>query len=131
MRWLGQNKIEGWIIAFLVVVVILMLLAAVGFLSGRWYIEPSAAAPQGQVDLYGDVSPDAKLLPLDRKALDDAYYAHLIKLWTIWLTDGAKDATRIRNGLKITRGAYHQAAESIAKREQEMLEQERQRGDQK
>jgi hypothetical protein len=121
MKWLGQDNIETWVIGFLVVLAVLLILAAVGFLSGRWYIEPSAAAPQAQVDLYGDVPLDAILLPIDRRALDEAYHGHLVKLWNVWLADGAKEATRFRNGLRIARGAYHQATEAIAKREQELL----------
>jgi hypothetical protein len=118
MKWLNHDKTETWIIYFVLVVVILMMLAAVGYISGRWYIEPSTAAPQAQIDLYGDVPLDAVLLPIDRAALTEAYRGHLIRLWNVWLTDGAKDASRFRNGLKIARGAYHQAAEAIAKREE-------------
>jgi hypothetical protein len=120
MKWLNHDKTETWIIYFILVMVILMILAAIGYISGRWYIEPSAAAPQAQVDLYGDVPLDAILLPIDRKALDEAYHGHLIKLWNVWLTDGAKEATRFRNGMRIARGAYQQATEAIAKREQEL-----------
>jgi hypothetical protein len=77
------------------------------------------------LDLYGDVPLDAVLLPIDRKALDEAYRGHLIKLFNVWLTDGAKDATHFRNGLRIARNAYDIAAKAITKRE-EMLKQQEQ-----
>lgn len=118
-RWLDQNKTETWIIYFILVVIVLMILAAIGYMSGRWYIEPSEAQ-QTRINLYGNVPLDATLLSIDRKALDEAYHAHVIRLWNVWLTDGAKDATRFRNGLRIARGAYHEAIEAIAKREQEL-----------
>jgi hypothetical protein len=95
--------------------IILFALALCGYLSDRWQVE---AAPQ--VDLYSGVPLDANLLAADRKALDDAYHAHLIRLWNVWLTDGAKDATNFRRGLTIARGAYHQAAQSMSKREQDL-----------
>jgi hypothetical protein len=128
MKWLGQNKIESWIIGFLVAVVILLLLAAVGYLSGRW--DQALGGPR-TVDLYGDLPLDAKLLPIDRKALDEAYHAHLIKLFNVWLTDGARDATRFKTGLGIARNAYHIAAQAIAKREHDLAETERKQQDAK
>jgi hypothetical protein len=105
-------------LSVIIVLAILFALALVGYLSGRWEAE---AAPQ--VDLYGGVPPDAKLLPVDRKALDDAYHAHLIRLWNVWLSDGAKDATNFRRGLVIARGAYQQATQSMDKREQDLEQQ--------
>jgi hypothetical protein len=116
MKWLGQNKIEGWIIAFLVVVVILILLAAVGFLSGRWH----EAEAQPQVNLYDGIALDATLLRLDRRALDEAYHAQLLKLWGVWLVDGAKDPGRFKAGLSNARRAYGLALDAITKREQEL-----------
>jgi hypothetical protein len=122
MRWLNHEKTETWIIYFILVVVILIVLAVIGYMAGRWYIEPSQAQ-QARIDLYGNVPLDAVLLPIDRKALDEAYHAHLVRLWNVWLTDGAKDSSRFRNGLRITRGAYHEAIEALAKREQLLKEQ--------
>lgn len=101
---------------FIIVLVILLALALFGYLTGGWDVQ----AQQQKTDLYDGVPFDATLLPLDRKALDEAYHGHLIRLWNVWLTDGAKEATRFRTGLKIARGAYHQATEAIAKREQEL-----------
>lgn len=102
----------------LVIVIIVLLL--IGALAYRL---SSAQTPTSKLDLYGDVPLDAQLLPIDRKALDEAYHAHLIKLWNVWLTDGAKEAGRFRNGLMISRGAYAQALEALSKREQKLKEQ--------
>jgi hypothetical protein len=104
----------------LIIVIIVLLL--IGALAYRY------SAAQAQItkplDLYGDVPLDAKLLPIDRQALDEAYRQHLIKLFNIWLTDGAREATRFRNGLHISRNAYDIAAKAIAAREQVLKQQE-------
>lgn len=100
----------------IIVLIILFALAGFGYFSGGWDVQ---AEPR-TVDPYGELPLDAVLLPIDKRALETAYSAHLTKLWTVWLTDGAKDATHFRNGLRIARGAYRQAADGIAKREEEL-----------
>lgn len=130
-KWLNHDKTETWIIYFILVVVILMVLAAIGYMTGRWYIEPSAAQAQAQGDLYGATPLDATLLRMDRRALEEAYHAQMLKLFGVWVSSGApNEAQNFRNGLAIARRAYGLAAQSIAKREQEMLRQERQHQDQ-
>lgn len=117
MRRLQDMSIGHRIALTLVIVlVILFALALFGYLSGRWDDAQAQATVPG---LYDGVPTDATLLQLDRQALDEAYHAHLIKLWGVWLADGARDARRISNGLHIARQAYGQAAAQIAKREQQ------------
>lgn len=74
----------------------------------------------GETVLYAGVPLDEHLLPLDKRALTEAYHDHLKLLWSVWLKDGAHDATRISNGLRIARRAYHEAAQQIEKREQQL-----------
>jgi hypothetical protein len=100
-------------LTFFIVLVILFALALFGWTTGRW-----DEAPGQDVDLYSGVPLDATLLWLDRRALDEAYHAQLLKLWGVWLVDGAKDPTRFKTGLANARRAYGLAAEAIAKREQ-------------
>jgi hypothetical protein len=90
-------------------------LALAGWITGGW--DESPAAP---IDLYGDLPHDAKLLQVDREALDKAYNQHVQKLFTVWLTDGAKDATYFRKGMGIARGAYAQAVQAIERRDKEL-----------
>jgi hypothetical protein len=118
-------------LTFVIVLVILFALALAGFLSGRW--DQAPAQPQAQQgDLYGATPLDATLLRLDRRALEEAYHAQMLKLFGVWVSSGAPDeAKNFRNGLFIARRAYRQAAESIAKREQEVLGQEREHHDDK
>ena len=69
-------------------------------------------------DLYEGVTPDEKLLRLDKHALDEAYNSQLLLLFSVWLKGQAGDPTQFNNGLKIARRAYTQASDAIARREQ-------------
>jgi hypothetical protein len=115
MIWLSPNKTENWIIGFLLVVAVLMVLAAVGYFTGRW---EALGAPAKETNLYGDVPLDATLLQLDRRALDEAYHAQLLKLWGVWLADGARHPDNFQNGLGNARRAYGLALQAIVKREE-------------
>jgi hypothetical protein len=91
-----------------------------------------AAAPQQEEpQLYEGVPLDAMLLRLDKRALDEAYHTHLIKLFSVWLAEGARDATHFTNGLRIARKSYYTAAAQIAKRDQELIEADRLQREQK
>jgi hypothetical protein len=117
MRDLNEMTIGQRIaLTFIIVLVILFALALVGFMSGRWDEAPAQAVTE--VNLYGDVPLDATLLRLDRRALDEAYHAQLLKLWGVWLADGAKDPSRFKAGLGNARRAYGLALHEITKREQ-------------
>ena len=77
--------------------------------------------------LYDDTPLDATLLRIDRQALEEAYHQRIVKLFDIWLSNTqASDATAFRNGLRIARRGYNTAAQEISKREQKLLEQDRQ-----
>jgi hypothetical protein len=100
-----------------IIVVVLILLSLISCLS-----EPGESAEPA--DLYGDIPLDAHLLRADRRALDDAYHDQLVKLFTVWLSQGAGDSTQFRTGLKNTRRAFGLAIQGIAKREHDLVEQE-------
>jgi hypothetical protein len=85
-----------------------------------------ASAQEDVPDIYSDVPLDASLLRLDRRALDEAYHDQLLKLFGVWMAEGAKDAQRIKNGLRAARKAYGQAASQIAAREQRIHDQHEQ-----
>jgi hypothetical protein len=93
--------------------------------------QSAPAGPASSVStvlMYRGVPLDASLLRLDKRALDEAYHAQMLKLFGVWLASGAPDeATNFINGLRIARRAYTQAAVQIARRETELLEQERTR----
>jgi hypothetical protein len=97
------------VLTVVIVVAAILLLAAVGFLSGRWEAE-GQEVPSSKYE--------AHLIEMDKLALDGAYHNQLLLLFSIWLRDGAgTDATRISNGLRIARRAYTQAATQIEQRE--------------
>jgi hypothetical protein len=79
-----------------------------------------AQAPPKEVELYRGIPFDEHLLELDQKALEESYRAHLVKLWAVWLSDGARNSANIKNGLRISRESYHQAAAEIKRREQQI-----------
>jgi hypothetical protein len=108
-----------WLIA--VIALLALLLFAV--------IVRGDAQGQGEPSLYEGVPLDVTLLHLDKAALDESYRAQVQKLFGVWLSDGAREADRIKSGLKIARRSYNMAAQQIARREQELLEQDRQRQD--
>jgi hypothetical protein len=110
---LGQRIV----LTFVIVMIILLAFAAYGYFSGAWDRANAEAAKP--VDLYQGIPVDEKLLQLDKRALDEAYHQHIIKLWNVWLTDGAREANRVKNGLRISRESYAYAAAQITKREQE------------
>lgn len=57
---------------------------------------------------------------LDRLALEEAYHDQVVKLFGVWLKEGARDPTYFSNGLRNARRAYVQASDQIAKREQQL-----------
>lgn len=102
---------------FRVLIAILILLAFLVF----GIVLYARAAPTGEsFRLYEGIPLDAKLLALDKQALDEAYHNHVVKLFTVYVTDGAKQALYIKTGLGIARRAYGEASEQITKREQQL-----------
>jgi hypothetical protein len=138
MRHLANMTVGQRIaLTFIIVLVILLAFALAGWMTGGWNGEvygvtsessrPVQLSQAQQGDLYGSTPLDGTLLRMDRRALDEAYHAQLLKLFGVWIASGApSEAANFRNGLAIARRAYGLAAQSIAKREQELLEQERQ-----
>ena len=102
-----------------IVLIIIFAFAFIGWISGSWDEVPAAE----HMSIYQGIPLDAKLLALDKRALDEAYHNHLVLLFSVWVKDQAGDSGRIRNGLRIARRAYHEVATEIERREKQ-LEQE-------
>jgi hypothetical protein len=95
-----------------IVVIVIILLACVGYLSGRWEAEA-----QGVV-----VAPskyDDHIDELERQAIDEAFKKHLIQLYSVWVTDNyqPKFPPRAVVGMRNNRDAYIRSMEAIEKRE--------------
>jgi DNA-binding MarR family transcriptional regulator len=84
------------------------------------------AQPQQQQDIqiYEGISPDAQLIQLDRRALNEAYHEQVKTLWLVWLKGQAGDPIYFKNGLTNARRAYNIALTQISKRESEIMERE-------
>ena len=86
-----------------------------------------AESQSGPPQLYEGVPFDARLLELDKRALDEAYHQQLLLLFSTWLKQQAVDPRQITNGLQLARRAYNQAAGQIARREQALQDEEERR----
>jgi len=105
----------------------LAVLTAIG-----WNVLTGAGAQQDPPRLYEDIPLDATLIRMDKRALEEAYHEQLVRLFGVWLKQGAPaDAQAFRNGLRIARRAYNQTAQEIAKREQELLELDKRQQDER
>ena len=111
----------NWIIAALALMLVSGLIGF-AYSASKLSKPPMFAPPTQLLDIYTGVPLDEHLLQLDKEALDDAYSAHLLLLFSVWLKDQAEDPTRINNGLRIARRAYGHAAEQISKREKAIQE---------
>jgi hypothetical protein len=96
-------------LTFVIVVVILLLLAAFGYLTGRWDEAGAQAITSSKWD--------ARMIELDKDALDQAYKSHLVLVWTNWLKDGGPP-TRHAIGFANARNGYIASMTEIEKREQ-------------
>jgi hypothetical protein len=103
---LGQRII----LTMIIVLVILFALAAFGYFTGSW------TEAEGQA--ITETKWDARLIELDKQALDEAYKSHLILVWTNWLKDGGPP-TRHATGFARARSGYVASMIEIEKREQQ------------
>jgi hypothetical protein len=106
------------IIALIIAVLLAYILLSLAREDGPGPIVYGQLMPQ----LYKGIPLDAHLLKLDKEALDLAYLAHTQLLWSVFMKDAAaiKDASRITNGLRISRQAYQIAVTQIEEREREI-----------
>jgi len=112
-----------------VALAVLFAFALFGYLTGGWDKAEGQAAREPI--LYQGIPMDAMLLRLDKRALDEAYHAQLLKLFSVWLSQQAPvDAAGIQNGLRIARRAYNQAAQQISQREKQILDEQQQHQEQ-
>jgi hypothetical protein len=90
------------------IVIIIILLACVGYLSGRWEAEAQAVPPSKF---------DKRIAELDREAIDEAYKEKIQALFTTWLSDPSEQPSRAVKGAQNARRAYIGAMIEIEKRE--------------
>jgi hypothetical protein len=100
-------------VTVVVVVVIMLILACIGYLSGRWEVEAQGA-------LVVTSKWDDHIDELEKQALDDAFKKHIAQLYSIWVTDNyqPKFPPKALTGARNARDAYIRSMEAIEKREQ-------------
>lgn len=95
-----------------IVVILIILLATCGYLSGRWEVEAQGAPLiMSKWDDHID--------ELEKQALDDAFKKHIVQLYSIWVTDNyqPKFPPKALVGARNARDAYIRSMEAIEKRE--------------
>ena len=95
-----------------IVVIILILLAAFGYLTGRW--DEAGAEVVVPSSKYDDHIDD-----LERQALDEAFKKYIGNLYNIWVTDAYQPRIppKALTGARNARDAYIRAMDAIEKRE--------------
>src|SRR5215831_4600234 len=89
-----------------------------------------AAAEQVEIpQLYEGIPLDATLLHLDREALKDAYHEYALLIMRVYFKGDIADDERAKAGFRKAREVYNYLAAQIAKREQQLFEQDRQQQD--
>jgi hypothetical protein len=95
-----------------IVVILIILLACVGYLSGRWEAEAQGVPPSKF---------DKRIAELDREAIDEAYKEKVMALFNTWLSDPSEQPSRAVKGAQNARRAYIGAMQAIEKKEAEMI----------
>jgi hypothetical protein len=94
-----------------IVVIVILILACIGYLSGRWEAEAQTIAPSKF---------DKRIVELDREAIDEAYREKIQALFNTWLSDPSDQPTRALKGAQNARRAYIGAMQAIERKEAEM-----------
>ena len=99
-------------ITFIIVLVILLVLAAIGYFSGRW--SDATAAPSRQIALCSD-EPDInnRINIIAFEALDNALRDQIGRLFSTWMKDDTGQPERAATGVKQSAVAYVHARKAI------------------
>lgn len=97
-----------------VVVILLILLAAFGYFTGRW--DEAGAAPEMPVVAS---KWDDHIDMLERQAIDDAFKKYIGQLYNIWVTDNYQPRIppKALIGARNARDAYIRSMDAIEQRE--------------
>jgi hypothetical protein len=96
-----------------IVVIIIILLACVGYLSGRW--EAEAQGVPVVSSKYDD-----QIDELEKQALGEAFKKHIMQLYSVWVTDNYQPRTPPKAivGARNARDAYVRSMDAIENRTQ-------------
>jgi hypothetical protein len=116
MRDLHEMNIgQRVMVTVIIVVVVTLLLAVIGYLSGRWEDTAQGKTEAPQVSSKWDDQLDE----LERQALGQAFQKHIAQLYNIWVTDNYKPGVppKALTGARNARDAYIRSMEAIENRE--------------
>jgi hypothetical protein len=100
------------VLTIVVVVAAILLVGAVGFLSGRWEAEGQERdVPTLQSSIYDD-----HLNTLDREAIEDAYRNQITHLFQTWMKDEQGQPKRALTGHRQARKAFLESMAAIDRR---------------
>lgn len=118
MRWrLSIPRLEDMrlgnriMLTFAIVVIVLILLACVGYMSGRWEAQGEAVYPPLEHSAY-----DERLSALDREAIEVAYKNRITALFETWMKDATGQPMRALTGARQARRAYVGSMNAIEQR---------------
>jgi hypothetical protein len=94
-----------------IVVIVIILLACVGYLGGRWEAEAEVVVMPSKYDDQID--------ELERQALGEAFKKHIMQLYSVWVTDNYQPRfpPKAVVGARNARDAYIRGMDAIEKRE--------------
>jgi hypothetical protein len=95
-----------------IVIIIVILLACVGYLGGRWEAEAEMAVVPSKWDDQID--------ELERQALGDAFKKHIMQLFSVWVTDSYQPRIPPKAivGARNARDAYIRSMDAVESRTQ-------------
>lgn len=106
---------------FVIIIIILFILALIGWLSGGWeesssesFVTASAEEPL-IASKYDD-----RIIELDKEAVDNAYIAQVQHLIATWFRDDTGQPSRALKGVGQARKAYIDMQKAIEKREADL-----------
>ena len=99
------------------IVIIIILLACVGYLSGRWEAEAQTQGQQLGLKPLPISKYEKRLLELDRLAADQAYQDQIFHLLQTWMRDDRDQPLRASTGARKARSAYERVITAIEERE--------------
>lgn len=104
-RWLGPVTV-----AYLGLPFVLLTIALVNFHSVAQVIPPPLPSSEF----------DARLVVLDKEAIEAAYREHVQRMYSIWMKDETGQPHRALTGVRQAQKAYLASMEAIKRREEEL-----------
>jgi len=100
-----------------VVIVALLLLALFGYLTGGWEAQGETRSGPSLILMLPPSKWDAKIIELDKQALDEAYVNKIKLLFDVWVREGRETPERPVKGATEARRAYIEIMQAIEQRE--------------